>query len=481
MKKFLRFFAVLVIFMFLFSSINVRAEENTTEALNEEQTTNEIQTQNTTETEESVTRYKVDEEEAEEEYEEDNLDRRAAVIISKLDDYGNYLPGAVLQILDSDGYLVVEWTSNNDTFAILLPEGTYTLHEVSAPEGYIKAEDKTFTVEIKTIDLDAGVDWSNTPCEHYGGTPLYYVNFNGQKEEVYCINQDWETPDDNSSYDGEILNPTDIRDYLHQTVYVDAQQNKESIDVSDQSLTSEELYNKILDIIYHRQLASDLFGDLTEAEIRYITEAALKNYTNAGLTRVQRVNNTSLLPEGYDKYSYYYSRPYHWYLYPHFRSFVYLPDAELGEDIYKTVVGEGDAFGTIARHWNEGDHNAKNDPDVRAKIARYYELYQYLISDQDHHPEEMLLYIFSTNDKSLTPSRYDFDDGAYQNLLGVRWANPDENIVEINFVNNKIDTGKTEIIPPITGINIISSNISYLIIILLSIIGISLSFKKRFN
>ena len=50
----------------------------------------------------------------------------------------------------------------------------------------------------------------------------------GYLYEVYCINQDWETPDDNSSYDGEILNPTDIRDYLHQTVYVDAQQNEDT-------------------------------------------------------------------------------------------------------------------------------------------------------------------------------------------------------------------------------------------------------------
>ena len=455
MKRFIRIFVVFVVFMFMFSYLNVNAEEINNDS--------ESQTQMDTETEESD---KVDE--------GDDFEHRAAVIISKLDDNGNFLPGAVLQLLDSEGLVVEEWTSGDDSIAFLLPAGTYTLHEVSAPEGYIKAEDKTFVVELKTIDLDAGVDWSETPCEHYGGTPLYYVNFSGQKEEVYCINQDWETPDDNSSYDGAILNSEDIRNYMQQTVYVDAQQNIESIDVSDQSLSSEELYNKILDIIYHRQLATDLFNDLSEAEIRYITEAALKNYTNAGLTRVQGVANTSQLPEGYDKYDYYYKRPYHWYLYPHFRSFIYLPDAPLGSDIYTTVVGEGDAFGTIARHWSQG-HNAKNDPEIREKIARYYELYQYLISNQDHHPEEMLLYIFSTNNVSSDPSNYNFDGGVYQNLLGVRWANPDENVIEIDLVN------KAEIVPPVTGISNNNSNGIYLLILLFSVLGISISLKKRFN
>ncbi len=453
MKKFIRIFVVFVAFMFMFSYLNVNAEEINNDS--------EPQTQMDTETEEVE--------------EGDDFEHRAAVIISKLDENGNFLPGAVLQLLDSEGLLVDEWTSGNDSVSFLLPEGTYTLHEVSAPEGYIKAEDKTIIVEVKGVDLDAGVDYSETPCEHYEGTPLYYVNFNGQKEEAYCINQDWETPDDGSKYDGNILSPEDIRDYMHQTVYIDAQQNTESIDVSDQSLSSEELYNKILDIIYHRQLATDLFSDLTEAEIRYITEAALKNYTNAGLTRVQGTTKTSELPEGYDKYDYIYKRPYHWYLYPHFRSFVYLPDAPLGSDIFTTVVGEGDAFGTIARHWSGGDHNAKNDPAVREQIARYYELYQYLISDGDHHPEDMLLYIFSTDNVSPKSSRYNFDGGAYQNLLGVRWANPAENVIEVDLVN------KAEIVPPVTGISNNNSNSIQLLILLFSVLGISLSLKKRFN
>ena len=41
------------------------------------------------------------------------------------------------------------------------------------------------------------------------------------------------------------------------------------------------------------------------------------------------------------------------------------------------------AFGNLARHWSSG-HNANTDPTVRAKVARYYELYQYLVGDDNN-------------------------------------------------------------------------------------------------
>ncbi len=403
-----------------------------------------------------------------------NEEHKVSVITTKVDENGDSLSGAVLQILDSEGNVVDEWISDGTEHESMLPEGEYTLHEKSAPDGYKVAPDKTFTVKVEVNELEAGVDFSETPCSHYGGTPLYYVESGGEKQEVYCINQDWETPDDNSVYDGKIITPTDINSYTHQTVYIDAHQGTGSVDVSDQTLTSQELYDKVLDIIYHRQLATDLFSDLSEAEIRYVTESALKNYTNAGLTRAQRVL-TSQVPDNYDALDSYETGRYTWYLYTHFRSFVYLPDALEGSDIFTTSVGNGDAFGTLARHWNDGDHNAKNDPAVRAQVARYYELYQYLISDGDHHPEDMLLYIFSTDNVSPKSSRYNFDGGAYQNLLGVRWANPAENVIEVDLVN------KAEIVPPVTGISNNNLNSIHLLILLFSILGISLSLKKRFN
>ena len=98
----------------------------------------------------------------------------------------------------------------------------------------------------------------------------------------------------------------------------------------------------------------------------------------------------------------------------------------------------------------------------------------------NYFPEEMLLYIFSTNNVSPKSSRYNFDDGTYQNLLGVRWANPYENVIEIDLINNKKDTGKTEIVPPVTMVNTNESNSSLLIILML-VLGLSMSLKRRFN
>ena len=408
---------------------------------------------------------------------------KVAVITTKVDEEGNPLAGALLQIIDKDGNVVDEWISDGTAHESLLPEGNYILHEVKAPEGYVKADDKSFTVKVEINDITAGVDYTGIPCEHYG-SPFYYVESNGVKEEVYCINQDWETPDDNPSYDGSVITPDNIRDYTTQTVYVDAHQNKEKKDISDQTLSDKELYNKILDIIYHRQKASEIFSDLSEDEIRFITESALKNYTNAGLTRVQRVA-VSKVPENYDAFDSYTTTDgkYVWYLYPHFRTFVYDPSQPLGTDVCRTVVGEGDAFGVLAGHWS-AVHGARDNEEARQQLARYYELYQYLISDSDHHPADMHLYVYSALSQASGSSKFNFDDGAYQNLLGITWFNPyDENYkVELKCVNTEKEkpSKKDEIVPPITGINS-TNNSNYLYVIALLLGGLGLSIKKRFN
>lgn len=62
---------------------------------------------------------------------------------------GEAIAGAKLQIIDKDGKVIKEWISTEDTFEInaeLEAGETYTLHEVSAPTGFLTAEDITFTV-----------------------------------------------------------------------------------------------------------------------------------------------------------------------------------------------------------------------------------------------------------------------------------------------------------------------------------------------
>ncbi len=68
--------------------------------------------------------------------------------ISKTDIAGKELPGAKLEILDEDGNVVESWTSEKKPHYIeMLPIGKYTLHEETAPDGYLLAEDVEFEVK----------------------------------------------------------------------------------------------------------------------------------------------------------------------------------------------------------------------------------------------------------------------------------------------------------------------------------------------
>lgn len=71
------------------------------------------------------------------------------VEISKTDiTNGKELPGAKLQIKDSEGKVIEEWVSTNEPHMIeKLPVGDYTLIEITAPAGYEVAEEVKFTVE----------------------------------------------------------------------------------------------------------------------------------------------------------------------------------------------------------------------------------------------------------------------------------------------------------------------------------------------
>lgn len=96
-------------------------------------------------------------------------DGRLAKLFEKYSEYEAYvnkvsaddtvpdeLVGAVLQLLDTEGNVIDEWTSTADAHLVeaqLIAGKTYILHEVSAPTGYVLAEDITFTVsENGTVD-----------------------------------------------------------------------------------------------------------------------------------------------------------------------------------------------------------------------------------------------------------------------------------------------------------------------------------------
>ena len=71
------------------------------------------------------------------------------VEISKRDVYGNELKGAKMKLINVNGEIVDEWTSEGTNHVISeLPAGEYTLKEIAAPDGYVIATDIGFTVDI---------------------------------------------------------------------------------------------------------------------------------------------------------------------------------------------------------------------------------------------------------------------------------------------------------------------------------------------
>ena len=71
---------------------------------------------------------------------------------------GEPVIGAELTITDAEGKEVAKWTTTKEPYYIeMLPIGTYTLAEVTAPDGYATAETITFevkdTAEIQKVDM----------------------------------------------------------------------------------------------------------------------------------------------------------------------------------------------------------------------------------------------------------------------------------------------------------------------------------------
>ena len=78
------------------------------------------------------------------------------VSVSKVDLYGNELTGASMQLIDENGNVIDEWTSDGENHIITnIPAGGYTLKEIAAPDGYIIATDIIFTInEYGNVTVD---------------------------------------------------------------------------------------------------------------------------------------------------------------------------------------------------------------------------------------------------------------------------------------------------------------------------------------
>ena len=81
------------------------------------------------------------------------VDNPTKIAIYKQDENENNLTGAKLQLIDSNGNPIEEWTSTDKPHEIegkLVVGQTYTIKELEAPNGFVIGEDKVFTVEDKS-------------------------------------------------------------------------------------------------------------------------------------------------------------------------------------------------------------------------------------------------------------------------------------------------------------------------------------------
>ena len=88
--------------------------------------------------------------------------------------------GAVLQILDSNGTVVEEWTTTNADHEInakLVAGASYKLHEKSAPAGYIPAADVPFTVSTdgSINEIEMKDDWTKVTVLKYSNATMKLV------------------------------------------------------------------------------------------------------------------------------------------------------------------------------------------------------------------------------------------------------------------------------------------------------------------
>jgi uncharacterized surface anchored protein len=81
---------------------------------------------------------------------------QTVISINKVDNNNNAVIGAHLQILDSEGNIVDDFITTDDTYVLtgkLIYGESYTLHEVNPPLGYERAEDQTFIVDQTNITI----------------------------------------------------------------------------------------------------------------------------------------------------------------------------------------------------------------------------------------------------------------------------------------------------------------------------------------
>ena len=100
-----------------------------------------------------------------------NTPKDRMVTISKVDSTtGNPVSGAVIVVTNENGEEVARFTSNNEAYVIKdIPDGTYTVEEEEAPEGYfLNEESQTFTIDSEHLSYQVTIKNVPKTCENGG-------------------------------------------------------------------------------------------------------------------------------------------------------------------------------------------------------------------------------------------------------------------------------------------------------------------------
>ena len=199
---------------------------------------------------------------------------RKPVHITIVDELGTPVSGTDLEARDTEQQVVESWTAYGSTSTVFLPEGAYTLKIVSPPNGYLADQDEAeITVTVQEAELRddlVGVcsyDHSHPDiCSNpnHIGLETYAVYDGESTVTAYCFNQNYDNPTPDSRYKRLVGSP----DLLYSLA-----QNK------DGSVGPQGLYDHVLAIIYHSASIQAKY-DLDDIEARYITNMALKSFTD---------------------------------------------------------------------------------------------------------------------------------------------------------------------------------------------------------
>ena len=116
------------------------------------------------------------------------VNQATKVRVNKVDEKGNFVSGATLQIIDSNGQVICEFETGDQAieFIAQLDAGQqYTLHEKVTPQGYQQAQDLIFTVNENGdwVEVEM-VDQTSVVPEKKKETPKKEETVEKKREEV---------------------------------------------------------------------------------------------------------------------------------------------------------------------------------------------------------------------------------------------------------------------------------------------------------